>query len=550
MGPMSVAAQDVEGLAGNAPELSAAQESGFCTMYQTLPKKPASLVRLFDRNGFYSVHGPEDVELACKEVYHTESVIRYLGASRAAGLASVTLNKKTVETFLQICLFSKGLKIEIWELNKASKRWECQRRASPGYVLEVSELLPSADIGGAILAALQISRRDDQRVVGLCFANPDRRELGFDEFLDDETYANVEAMMIQLQVQECILQQEQSTNRLDLLALRRLMERCNITVTEHNAIKQSDAGLDDLERLVEDSQALHKLSLSESKLALNASSNLIHFLSLLEREENCKTWTLSAFRTSHFMRLDSSALKALSLETEGGTTAANESTSLPRVLDKCKTPAGSRLLSQWLRQPLTDLSQIEERHDLVGLFIDQSAVSVELRDELKLVPDLSRLSRKFRRATAGLEDVVRCYQFAVRLPTLIDSLQSISTEQAGFDLLQKVFLLPLREHDTILQKLRDLVETTVDLEALNRHEFLIRHDFDNNLAAIRAKLDSTTRDIDEEHRRLSVVLNLDAEKKLKVECHSTFGYCLRLTRLEASVLRNRKEYRELRMLQL
>ena len=57
------------------------------------------------------------------------------------------------------------------------------------------------------------------------------------------------------------------------------------------------------------------------------------------------------------MRLDASALTALNLmpsPREG----SNKTMSLYGLLNKCKTAQGSRLLMQWLKQPLLSLEEI------------------------------------------------------------------------------------------------------------------------------------------------------------------------------------------------
>jgi DNA mismatch repair protein MSH2 len=39
-------------------------------------------------------------------------------------------------------------------------------------------------------------------------------------------------------------------------------------------------------------------------------------------------------------------------------------------------------------------------------------------------------------------------------------------------------------------------------------------------------------------------LNLDAEKKLKLEKHNLYGYCFRISRADAGVIRNKSEFIE------
>lgn len=75
-----------------------------------------------------------------------------------------------------------------------------------------------------------------------------------------------------------------------------------------------------------------------------------------------------------------------------------------------------------------------------------------------------------------------------------------------------------------------MVETTVDIDALDNHEFIIRADFDDGLKAIKKKLDKVKREMHSEHKRVGRDLDQDTEKKLMLEDHRVHGWCFRLTR--------------------
>jgi DNA mismatch repair protein MSH2 len=66
------------------------------------------------------------------------------------------------------------------------------------------------------------------------------------------------------------------------------------------------------------------------------------------------------------MRLDASALRALNLMPSPQDGA--KSMSLFGLLNKCKTAQGSRLLGQWLKQPLLDIQHIRKMH-IILIFI-------------------------------------------------------------------------------------------------------------------------------------------------------------------------------------
>ena len=92
-----------------------ASHPGFCSFFNKLPPKSpeTGTIRLFDRGDYYSVHGPDALYIA-SNVYHTQTVIKYLGPGGRGGLPSVTLSANSAKTFLREALTARQLKVEIW----------------------------------------------------------------------------------------------------------------------------------------------------------------------------------------------------------------------------------------------------------------------------------------------------------------------------------------------------------------------------------------------------------------------------------------------------
>ena len=90
-------------------------------------------------------------------------------------------------------------------------------------------------------------------------------------------------------------------------------------------------------------------------------------------ESNFGQFTLSTFDLTQYMRLDSAAAAALHLSTYGAdvTSINSVKSGAPRtitaLLNKCRTSGGQRLLSQWIKQPLTDKSKIPTKIDKTNL---------------------------------------------------------------------------------------------------------------------------------------------------------------------------------------
>jgi DNA mismatch repair protein MSH2 len=130
---------------------------------------------------------------------------------------------------------------------------------------------------------------------------------------------------------------------------------------------------------------------------------------------------------SQYMKLDASALRALNLMP--GPRDGSKNMSLYGLLNHCKTPVGSRLLAQWLKQPLMSLEEIEKRQQLVEAFVTDTELRQTIQEEhLRSIPDLYRLAKRFQRKLANLEDVVRAYQVVIRIPGFIGTFEGVMDE--------------------------------------------------------------------------------------------------------------------------
>ena len=80
--------------------------------------------------------------------------------------------------------------------------------------------------------------------------------------------------------------------------------------------------------------------------------------------------------------------------------------SLLGVLDRCRTAMGSRKMKQWLRQPLNSLEPIRRRQDAVEMLAEDILLRNDLRESLKYVYDLERLTARFACGTANARDLI------------------------------------------------------------------------------------------------------------------------------------------------
>lgn len=506
----------------------------------------AGTIRVFDRGDYYSAHD-DDADFIARSVYKTTAVIRNLGRSDNA-LPSVTLSTTVFRNLLREALFKLGKRVEIWE-NSGRGSWKLARQASPGNLQAVEEELGTGldsqgESAPTILAVKISAKAGEARNVGVCFADASVRELGVSEFLDNDLYSNFESLLIQLGVKECVIATDGQKKDPELAKLRQIADACNIAITEKPASDYVVTDIEqDLARLLKGENAMGLLPQTDLKLAMGSAAALIKYLGVLTDPSNFGQYRLYQHDLSQYMKLDAAALRALNLMP--GPRDGSKNMSLFGLLNHCKTPIGGRLLAQWLKQPLMGLSEIEKRHQLVEAFFTDTELRQTMQEEhLRSIPDLYRLAKKFQRKQASLEDVVRTYQVVIRLPGFIEALETVIDEQYRVPL-EEEYTSKLRDLSNFLGKLAEMVETTVDLDALDRHEFIIKPEFDDGLRIIRARLDKIRQGMDAEHRRAGKDLNQDLDKKLFLENHRVHGYCFRLTRNEAGCIRNKTAYQEI-----
>lgn len=220
-------------------------------------------------------------------------------------------------------------------------------------------LFSQADMTASpIVLAVKVQAGGDSRTVGVCFADATVRELGISEFIDNDLYSNFESLVIQLGVKECLVMTDEGHKDYELIKLKAILQRCDIVITER---KKSEFSIKDVEqdfnRLLDEEISIAALPEFELKNAMAASACVMRYLALLTDESNFGQYVLRNHDLSQYMKLDASAVRALNLM-PGPQDGSNKSMSLYGLLNKCKTSQGGRMLGQWLKQPLMDITAI------------------------------------------------------------------------------------------------------------------------------------------------------------------------------------------------
>ncbi|CCK73494.1 mismatch repair ATPase MSH2 NDAI_0G05110 [Naumovozyma dairenensis CBS 421] len=560
-------------MSSNRPDLKfsdVSEERSFYKRFTTLPEKPSTTLRIVDKGEYYTIIG-DDAVFVAENIYHTQSVLKDCHLDPVTvkqfkqPLKYVTVSLQVVSTLLKTCLLDLGYKVEIYD-----KLWKLQKSASPGNVEQVSDLMNIAIDSSIVIAALkvQLNSKDGNCVIGVAFVDTTAYKIGMLNIVDNEVYSNLESFLIQLGVRECIIQDMSNNDNTasDFKKITGVLDRCGCVVTTVKSSEFSDKDVEmDLTKLLKNELSL-SLPEKYSNLAMGACNALIGYLELLNEQDQLDRYELIEHSLQEFMKLDASAIKAMNLFPQGpvqpfgpsisssfsNSNGGGKIASLFQLLNNCKTNAGTRLLNEWLKQPLTNLDEITKRHDLVGYLMDQLELRQMLQTEtLPAVPDLRRLTKKLKKS-GNLEDVLKLYEFSKKIPEITQLLESFleegssQSEEDVSSLVRSTWIDPLSSYLDPLSKFDEMVETTVDLQAYEENnEYMIKVEFNEELAKIREQLDSMKEQINIIHLDSAEDLGFDPEKKLKLENHHLHGWCMRLTRNDAKELRKHKKYLEL-----
>jgi DNA mismatch repair protein MutS len=272
---------------------------------------------------------------------------------------------------------------------------------------------------------------------------------------------------------------------------------------------------------------LDGFGLGDKPQAIRAAGALIDYLADTQQPALKQLTELSTYTFDEFMALDAETRRNLEL-TETLRTGEVEG-SLLGIIDATQTPMGKRLLRQWIAKPLLDLTRIHHRHDQVEAFFSDGLWRAEVRNALKKVGDLERLTNRAAAGVAGPRDLAGLRTQLQLLPEVIELLGK-PKEKALKNLCGS--LKPC-------VKVRKLLEKAITDEppATLAHLGVIREGYSNDLdkvqEASRGARDWIANLEKVEQDRTSI-------KNLKVGYNKVFGYYIEVTKANSE--RVPKEY--------
>ncbi|HEY3852866.1 MAG TPA: DNA mismatch repair protein MutS [Verrucomicrobiae bacterium] len=283
--------------------------------------------------------------------------------------------------------------------------------------------------------------------------------------------------------------------------------------------------------------SLDGFGLKDCPAAAGAAGAVIHYLTQYLRRDVSALTRLSFYQSSHFMTLDSVSLQNLEI-LEPRHSDAPRSASLFGAMNRTKTPMGARKLRDWLSQPLADVIAITKRRDAVGLWLENTPLLDEFRNDLAEVRDLERTMGRLSAGSGNGRDLAALRIALEKIPVLKKTMSQLRPASAAQELPSIHDEPPQIIPDLISELMSETAESPDLVELIARaivdepplavkEGGLIRDGFDPGLDELRSAMRDGKNWIaqlqQDEITRTGIA-------SLKVRFNSVFGYYIEVTK--------------------
>ncbi|NMF62027.1 DNA mismatch repair protein MutS [Brasilonema octagenarum] len=267
-------------------------------------------------------------------------------------------------------------------------------------------------------------------------------------------------------------------------------------------------------------RSLEGLGCDQLPLAVRAAGGLLEYLEDTQKENAIPLQLLRTYTLTDFLIVDYQTRRNLEI-----TQTVRDGSfvgSLLWALDRTSTAMGSRALRRWLLQPLLDVKGIRSRQDTIQELVENTTLRQELRQLLRQIYDLERLTGRAGSGTAHARDLVALADSLSRLPELSRLVGSARSP----------FLKALQKVPPVLEELAQKIRAhLVESPPIHIKEGgLIRPGVNGQLDERRATV--------EDDQKWIANLEVDERAKtgiptLKVGFNKTFGYYISISRAKA-----------------
>ena len=213
------------------------------------------------------------------------------------------------------------------------------------------------------------------------------------------------------------------TSKVDNNVFLMLKNQFNITVTITDEIRE----LEEYNCILEDTKDIRYIS---------SLKHLLTYVTNSQRKELPHLQKPILIENNKYLKMDIHTKRNLELTETLRLKERNYS--LIWLLDKTKTAMGSRMLKNYIENPLVDIVEINKRYDIVEILLKEFIMKADLQNYLYEVYDLERLSGRIGFGNANGKDLLQLKNSIKVLPDIKEILKNIGYE-SNFDDLKELY---------------------------------------------------------------------------------------------------------------
>ncbi|KYR02422.1 hypothetical protein DLAC_01262 [Tieghemostelium lacteum] len=381
---------------------------------------------------------------------------------------------------------------------------------TPGTLLDESLI---TDLSSTFLMA--IKEEESTREYGICLVDTSIGEFHLTTFKDDEARMQFETVLLQTMPKE-IIYERNATSTATLSIVKRVLASVRPILNARNSLTEYWDPEETLNKIKEnrpDKELPETLLQHKNEVftmcALGACVSYLFEIKI--GEELCQQGRFQKFSPldiGNTMILDAQCL--VNLEIFNNTTDGSTEGTLLKLMDRCQTAFGKRLLRQWICRPLANLEKIKDRQRAIEYFHNNHVTLQSVQTLLQKLPDLERKLSRIHAKSSKISDINSVLNHFETIHYQIGAIQSGSQvdDEGDVTLHQEISSVQLRNCLTFgkgcYPDLRPAIDTVKNSFTLEGDQLLPTEGAFKEFDECKEKLDALVQKLEEHIQEIRV----------------------------------------------
>ena len=249
-----------------------------------------------------------------------------------------------------------------------------------------------------------------------------------DFFTYRSTLSNLENEITKYKPNEIIIPQKDSSNE----KLQKILQKFEILASPVKDIYADSSYCESFIKKTLNIQSLTHFNIADKPDIISAVGMIFVYIKENQPQTISILQNIKFIENNNFMVLDSVAIK--NLEILRSLSTLKQEGSLLNAIDSTITPMGARLLRNWLIKPLLSVSEIQERQNNTKVFVENTSLKEELRQDLKSVHDLDRIVSRIVSGGAHPKEILALKDSLITITNILKKMETAVSFKNNVDM--------------------------------------------------------------------------------------------------------------------